>query len=118
VAGIRIGFDDVPGDTRTQPPAARLLLLPTTGPLAEAFRPWGLTVAAPGQGWLRSVAEVGLASPRVWNDAAQVTTVDETWRTSDGATHASVTRAWQHARHAAGGVPLHAADPAIDTASV
>jgi hypothetical protein len=117
VAGIRIGFDDKTGDAQLQPPATRVLLLPVTVSLAQALRNSKLP-AMSGQAWLRSVADVGLAAPRVWNDTVQVTTLDETWRTSDGAPHTNVTRAWQHARHLAGGVPLHAADPAIDTGSV
>jgi hypothetical protein len=117
VAGIRIGFNDEPGDTRPQPPATRVLVLPVLVPLAQALKDWNLLVATPGQAWLRSVADVGLAAPRVWNRTAQVTAVGETWRTWDGAGHATVTGAWQHARHAAGGVPLHSADPVLDTAS-
>jgi hypothetical protein len=118
VAGIRIGFQD--SDVvaaRDQPPATRVLLLPVAVPLAQALLDWNLSVATPGQAWFRAVADVGLAAPQVWNTTAQVTAVGETWRTSDGAGHPTLTAAWQHARHAAGGVPLHGADPVVDTAS-
>jgi hypothetical protein len=70
------------------------------------------------QGWFKSVADVGLATPQVWNETPQVTTKDETWRTADGAPHTTVTAAWQHAHHLAGGVPLHDADPLVDTGAV
>jgi hypothetical protein len=115
VAGIRIGFNDEPGETRPQPPQLRVLLLPQPDPRQPVLLDWNLAFAMPGQGWLRRVADVGLAAPKVWTDTEQVTTVGETWRTSDGAGHPSATAAWQHARHVAGGVPIHSADPVLDT---
>lgn len=118
VSGVRIGFNDEPGDMRPQPPATCVLLLPVVVPLTQALHDWNLLVATPGQAWLRSVADVGLAAPQVWNRTPQVTAVGETWRTSDGGPHGTLTGAWQHARHAAGGVPLHTVDPVIDTAVV
>jgi hypothetical protein len=113
VAGMRIGFNEQPGDTRPQPPAARVVILPDT-----TWREWALTMATPGQGWFKSIADVGLAAPQVWNRTEQVTTKGEVWSTADGATHTTLTAAWQSARYGAGGLPLHSADPAIDTASV
>ena len=113
ISGIRIGFDEDAGPAIKQPPAAVVLLLPVPGNPFVALRDWNIDLSA--HGWFRSVAEVGLAAPRVWDEEPRVTAADEAWNTADGRTHTTLTAAWQHARHAAGGVPLHASDPVIDT---
>jgi hypothetical protein len=109
VAGLHIRFAPELTAAVAQPPAVDVIVIrpgqdELTGRVAT---PLALT-------WARRVADVGLAAPQVWTSRAAVTTTPETWHTADGTPHQRLTTAWQHARHVAGGVPIHAADPVID----
>ena len=110
VAGLRIRFDpDAPVGV-LQPNATDVVIIRPNKP------PFAARVGAPlATAWSRTLADVGLAAPRVWARTPAVTSKAETWLTSDGDAHPSASVAWQHARHLSGGVPIHAADPVLET---
>lgn len=115
VSGLRLGFGETRGTVVDQPPAIKLLRLPV-GPGGLVLVDGAMSLARHGE--LHQLAEVGLRAPVVGPRPAAVTTAPDDWRTADGESHATLTAAWQHARHRAGGLPLHATDAALDTKAV
>lgn len=110
IAGLRIGFDRKPAPTVDQPKATDVILIrPNQLPLTTRHKE-PLSTA-----WARAMSDAGLAAPKVWDETARCTRQPETWHTADGAPHDTPVAAWQHARHGAGGVPVHATDPVLDT---
>ena len=114
IAGLRIGFNAQPADSRLQPPISDVVLIRPNLPALRGK----LSLPLLDQGWSKAIADVGLAAPRVWDGTAKVTVEVETWRTADGTQHETASVAWQHARHRSGGVPVHDADPTLDLGGV
>jgi hypothetical protein len=112
-SGIRIGGKEGIGSSVDQPPAAQVLLLPAPAILPDPLPKWDIDLS--GHAWFRAVADIGLAAPKVWDQKSRVSTADDVWITADGQAHNTLTTAWQHSRHASGGVPVHKLDPMIDT---
>lgn len=113
IAGLRIGFDPETVAPVPQPPAVDVVIIRPDAPQLTGRVASPLVI-----GWSRALADVGLAAPRVWTETPAVTVQAETWRTADGAPHDAASVAWQHARHLSGGVPIHAADPVLETGGV
>jgi hypothetical protein len=109
VAGLRVRFAPEPTTPVAQPPAVDVIVIrPGQAELT------GRVATSLALAWSRRLADVGLAAPQVWTSTPAVTTKPETWHTADGVPHERLTAAWQHARHHAGGLPIHAADPVLD----
>jgi hypothetical protein len=113
IAGLRIGFEPETVTPVAQPPATDVVIIRPNQPLHTGRVASPLVI-----GWSRAIADVGLAAPRVWTETPAVTVQPETWRTADGGAHDAASVAWQHARHLSGGVPIHAADPVLDTGGI